>query len=345
MLGLVIKSEPGIIVVGGEHMAVLDAAGEVVMAVDVHVAVDLYEPGATAGAAGHIAGNGDHRAAPHLPAFAGGRRAGLPGLTIERRRGRVAIGVEGLIDRLIIGQTRAADHVGQVTLAIGRNDSHDKVAMQVALPGTYPFRRNFQVARSPTAIRRAALIVERAEDHILHPVTIPVEAVTSRINHIMVEAYHGSAGADHVLTGGVGKKDLPNGGERISRISVEWGLPILPGRLARVDVGVRLRKIDAIAGIVNQLIAIDGAAHSIFCPVAYDNGGIRIHLVYADRLRNTCNTCHPGVYITPKHNQVHHVHNGKQTKEDFAGWGPLDGSKLSWHYASLFQQAWRALLD
>src|SRR5260370_18831147 len=99
MLGLVIKSEPGIIVVGGEQMAVLDAAGEVVMAVDLHVGVDLYEPGATAGADGHIAGNGDHRAAPHLPAFAGGRRAGLPGLTIERRRGRVAIGVESLIDR------------------------------------------------------------------------------------------------------------------------------------------------------------------------------------------------------------------------------------------------------
>src|SRR5216683_404443 len=344
MLRLVVKSEPGIIVVGGEHVAVLDAAGEVVMAVDVQVAVDLNEPRAAAGAAGHIAGNGDHRAAPHLPAFAGGRRAGLPGLTIEGRRGRVAIGVESLIDRLIIGQTSAADHVGQVTLAIGRNDSHAKIAMQVALPGTYPFGRNFQVARDPTAIRRAAPIVQRAEDHVMHPVTIPVEAVTGRVNHIMVEAYHGSAGADHVLTGGVGKKDLPNGGERISRISIERGLPILPGSLASADVAARLREIDAIAGIVNQLIAIDGAAHSIFCPVAYDNRGVRIYFVYADRLRNTCNTCHPSVHITPKNNQVHHVHNGEQTKEDFAGGGPLDGSKLSWHYASLFQQAWRALL-
>src|SRR6266851_1557903 len=196
MLCLVVKSEPGIIVVGGEHMAALDAAGEVVMAVEVHVAVDLNEPGAAARAACHIAGDGDHRAAPHLPAFAGGTRAGLPGLTIEGRRGRVAIGVESLIDRLVIGQTRAADYVGQVTLAIGRNDSHTKVAMQVACPGIYPFGRNVQVARGPTAIRRAALIVERAEDHVMHPVTIPVEAVTSRINHIMVEAYHGSAGAD-----------------------------------------------------------------------------------------------------------------------------------------------------
>src|SRR6266481_7362497 len=79
LLGLVVKSVPGIIIVGREHMPVPEAAGEVVMAVEVPVAADLNEPGATAGATGHIAGDGDHRATPMLPAFAFAF-AGLPGL-------------------------------------------------------------------------------------------------------------------------------------------------------------------------------------------------------------------------------------------------------------------------
>src|SRR5260370_90590 len=79
LLGLVVKSVPCIIIVGREHMPVPEAAGEVVMAVEVPVATDLNEPGATAGAAGHIAGDGDHRATPMLPAGAQGTLAGLPG--------------------------------------------------------------------------------------------------------------------------------------------------------------------------------------------------------------------------------------------------------------------------
>src|SRR5260370_32128508 len=99
LLGLVVKSVPGIIIVGREHMPVLDTAGEVVMAVEVPDATDLNAPGATAGAAGHIAGDGDHRSTPMLPAAAQRTLAGLPCPPIERRRCDVAIGVERLIDR------------------------------------------------------------------------------------------------------------------------------------------------------------------------------------------------------------------------------------------------------
>src|SRR5260370_20351665 len=103
MLGLVVKSVPGIVVVGREHMPGLQTADKVVMAVDVPVAAALNEPGATAGATGHIAGYRDYGAPSMLPdsAGAGGFLAGLPGLAIERIPGGVAIGVEGLIDRLI----------------------------------------------------------------------------------------------------------------------------------------------------------------------------------------------------------------------------------------------------
>src|SRR5205807_6357695 len=90
LLGLAVQSEPGIIIVGREHVPKPETAGEVVMAVEVPVAADLNEPGATAGATGHIAGDGDHRAAPVLPFGAGRRLAGLPGLAIERIRGGVA---------------------------------------------------------------------------------------------------------------------------------------------------------------------------------------------------------------------------------------------------------------
>src|SRR5437764_3120115 len=76
ILGLVVKSVPGIIIVGREHVPGLETAGEVVMAVEVPVAADLNEPGATAGATGHIAGDGDHAAPSMLPGFAQGILAG-----------------------------------------------------------------------------------------------------------------------------------------------------------------------------------------------------------------------------------------------------------------------------
>ena len=129
VLGLVVKSVPGIIIVRREHVPRLHTTGEVVMTIEVPIAAELNEPGSTAGATGHIARDGDHGASPMLPAFAGGPLAGLPGLAIEWIRGGVAIGVEGLIGRLIIRPTGAADYVGQDTLAIGRNDGHAKVMM------------------------------------------------------------------------------------------------------------------------------------------------------------------------------------------------------------------------
>lgn len=95
MLRLGVQRVPRIIVVRREHMTVLDAAGEIVMAVQVQFVVNRDEPGTTAGTARHVAGNGDHQAARVLPAFAGGTRACLASLTIEGIPGRVAIGVEG----------------------------------------------------------------------------------------------------------------------------------------------------------------------------------------------------------------------------------------------------------
>ena len=142
LLGLVVKSVPGLIIVGREHMPGLETADEVVMAVEVPVAAALNEPGATAGATGHIAGDGDHRAAPMLPDSAGRTLAGLPGLAIEGIPGGVAISVERLADRLIICPTGASDQVGQVPMAIGRNDGHAKVMMKVIWLAIYPVRRN-----------------------------------------------------------------------------------------------------------------------------------------------------------------------------------------------------------
>src|SRR5438067_451986 len=52
LLGLVVKSVPGVIIVGREHRPELETAGEVVMAVEVPVAADLNEPGTTAGSSG-----------------------------------------------------------------------------------------------------------------------------------------------------------------------------------------------------------------------------------------------------------------------------------------------------
>ena len=112
MLGLVVKSVPGIIIEGREHVPGLQTAGKVVMAVEVPVAAALSEPGTTAGATGHTAGDGDHTAPSMLPDSAFGTLAGLSGLAIVRIPGGVAIGIEGLIDRLIRCPTGAANHIG-----------------------------------------------------------------------------------------------------------------------------------------------------------------------------------------------------------------------------------------
>src|SRR5713101_206338 len=155
------------------HVPRLHTADEVVMAVEVPVAANLNEPGATAGTSGHITGDGDHRATTMLPAFTGGTLTGLPGLTIEGIPGGVAIGVERLIDRLIICPTGTTDQLSQETLAIGRNDGHAKVMMIVIWPGVYPVGRDLQIASGPAAIRRTAVLVQWTEDHVLYPVPIP----------------------------------------------------------------------------------------------------------------------------------------------------------------------------
>jgi len=119
-----------------------ETADEVVMAVEIQVAAELNEPGATAGAAGHIAGDGDHITAPMLPESTERTLAGLSGLAIERIPGGIAIGIERLIDRPIICPTGATNQVGQDTLAIGGNDGHAKVMMIVIWPGAYPVGRD-----------------------------------------------------------------------------------------------------------------------------------------------------------------------------------------------------------
>src|SRR5947209_814324 len=98
MLGLIVKGIPGIIIIRREHVPGLEAADEVVMAVDVPVIADLHKPGTTTGAASHAARDGDHRTSSVLPAGAG-TFAGLSRLTIEGGCGGVAVGIEGLIDR------------------------------------------------------------------------------------------------------------------------------------------------------------------------------------------------------------------------------------------------------
>jgi hypothetical protein len=123
-------------------MAGLKIAGEVVMTVEVPVATYLNEPGATAGATGHRAENGNHRATPMLPKGTRGTFAGLSGLAIERISSGIAIGVERLIDRLIICPTGTTNQIGQDALAIGRNDDHAKIMMIVIWLGTYPVRRD-----------------------------------------------------------------------------------------------------------------------------------------------------------------------------------------------------------
>src|SRR5438034_2948419 len=279
MLGLVVKGVPGIIIVGREHVPGLDAADEVVMTVEVPVAANLNEPRAAAGSTGHIAGDGNHATLTMLPNFAGGTLARLSGLTIERIPGGVAISVEGLIDRLIICPTRATDQIGQEALAIRRNDGHANVMMKVVWLGVYPVRGNLQIAGGPAAIRRNTVLIQRAEDDILHPVTIPVEAVPSSVNNTLVDASHGSTRADEVLTSGIAKKDFPNGRERIRRVPIERGLPLLLGRLGQTFVDAPLCQISSIAVLQ---IGVGGIAHVSRCPMLDDDVRIRIHRVFTD---------------------------------------------------------------
>src|SRR2546422_6900071 len=92
LLGLVVKSVPGIIIVRREHVPGLYTAGEVVMAIEVPVSIDSNEPGATTGATGHTARDRNHGSTSMLPVCAGQTLAGLSSLAIEWVRGGVAIG-------------------------------------------------------------------------------------------------------------------------------------------------------------------------------------------------------------------------------------------------------------
>src|SRR5690349_8534568 len=135
VLGFVVESGPGIVVIGREHMSRPDTAGEIVMPVEIPVASHLNEPGTAAGAAGHIAGDGDDRAARHLPASASPALAGLPCLAIKGARGWIAVGVVRLLDALIVGPAGSTNHVCQISLAVGRDDRHAKIMVQIIRPG------------------------------------------------------------------------------------------------------------------------------------------------------------------------------------------------------------------
>ena len=156
--------------------------------------------------------------------------------------------------------------------------------MKVVWFGAYPVGRDLQIAGSPAAIRRTAIIEERAEDHVVHPVTIPVEAVAGGVNNTLVEAYNGSTRAGHVLTGGVGNKDFSNGREGIRRVSIARGLAHLLGCFPFVGVDAALCEIGSIAGL---LIGVGGIAHARYCPMIDDDLWNRIHRVLNDRLRRS----------------------------------------------------------
>src|SRR5436309_2934417 len=102
--------------------------------------------------------------------------------------------------------------------------------MKVIGLGTYPVGRVLQIASGPAAIGRTTVLVQRAEDHILHPATIQVEAVAGSVNHTLVEADDGSTRAGHILTGVVGQKDFPHGREGISSVPVAGRLSLLLSR-------------------------------------------------------------------------------------------------------------------
>src|SRR5215472_8235355 len=203
--------------------------------------------------------------------------------------------------------------------------------MKIVCFGVYPVRRNLQIAGDPAAIRRTAVLIERAEDHVLHPVTIPVETVPGSVNNTLVVASDGSTRADEILTSSVAKKDLPHGRERISRVSVERGLPLLLGCLARAFDTAHLCQSRNIAVL---FIGVGGRAHVSRCPMLDDNAWIRRHRVLTDRLPGSCHrsvqrlhnckrSWHRGVQEPHNCNQVH---NDKQRKKNLANRGWLDVS-------------------
>src|SRR5579885_3778997 len=250
-------------------MARLDGTGEVVMATEIPVVAALDKPGATAGAAGHIAGNGDDGAASEIPELAGGTLTHLPRLSIEGMGCRVAIGIVGLIDGLVIGPARAADHVGQFPLVVGRNDRHAIIVVQfVGLPAN-PVGGNFQVARRPAAVGRFAAIIQRAEEDVAHPAAIPVEAVTGSVHHTVIAADNGGARADHILPGGAGQEELANGRKRILSVAVARRLSLLLSCLALTDVATRLY---AGTPVPLQDIIVHGRTHPGRCPVIENVG-------------------------------------------------------------------------
>src|SRR5450755_1158785 len=121
----------------------LEATDEVVMAVKVPVAVALNEPGTTAGTTGHATGDGDDSTITMLREGSRGILARLSPLTIERIGCRIAIGVEWLLDRQIIGPSGTANDIGQVALAIGSDDGHTEVMVIIIGLRIYPVGGNF----------------------------------------------------------------------------------------------------------------------------------------------------------------------------------------------------------
>src|SRR5581483_6025421 len=249
---------------------------------------------------------------------------GLPTLTIKGIGGRITISVEGLIDRLIIGPTNATNHIGQFPLAIVCNNSHTHVMVKIIV-GIKPVARNLQLARSPAAVGCSAMIVERAKDHVVRPATTPVEAVTSRVNRILVSTYDSSTRADRVLTCAHGKKDFPNGREGIRSLSIGRGLSLLLGRFARSGITALLGRIDS--SRADQRIFVDSTTHIRCCPILNGNGGTRIHLMLNDRWRRAW---HPGgIERSADRSQVCYICNGKHAKKDLVNRGKLEASRLS----------------
>src|SRR5436190_14433387 len=156
--------------------------------------------------------------------------------------------------------------------------------MKVTWLVIYPVGRDLQIASSPAAIRCTAVIVQRAEDQVVHPAPIPVEAVTSSVNNTLVAASDGSTRAGAVSTSCVGKKDFPNGREGIRRVPIARGLPLLLGRLAQAFVNASLCKI---GNLTNQLIGVSGIVHTSPCPILGDDVRLRIYRVLNDRLRTS----------------------------------------------------------
>src|ERR1051326_4020282 len=118
----------------------------------------------------------------------------------------------------------------------------------------------------------------------MHPVVIPVEAVASSVDPALIAAAEGSARADHVLAGGVRKKDFSNGRERIRRLSIARELPLLPGCVPLGGIGVPLCEI---GGIADLFIGIGGISHARHCPMHNGELRIRIYSVLDDHIRRT----------------------------------------------------------